>query len=116
MLLILLSISFYTMSAQNNFVWNNKRCAVALSYDDALNVHLDNAIPLLDSLGLKATFYLSGFSPSFRERVKDWISVAKKGHELGNHTLFHPCDGRMQGREWVTPEYRLEQIYNATDY
>jgi sialate O-acetylesterase len=52
---------------------------------------------------------LSGFFPSFRERVKDWICVAKKGHELGNHTLFHPCDGRISGREWVKPDYDLSK-------
>ena len=50
--------SLTTLSAQSKKSWNNKKCAVALTYDDALNVHLDNAIPLLDSLGLKATFYI----------------------------------------------------------
>jgi sialate O-acetylesterase len=56
---------------------------------------------------LKATFYLSGFFPDFRQRVNDWKSVAKQGHELGNHTLFHPCEGKSPGREWVKPDYDL---------
>lgn len=98
-----------TASAQNNAAWNGKKCAVSLTYDDALNVHLDNAVPLLDSLGLKATFYLSGFFPSFRERATEWKSVAAKGHELGNHTLFHPCDGTLPGREWVKADYDLSK-------
>ena len=34
------------------------------TYDDALNVHLDNVIPALDSLNLKGTFYLSGYFPA----------------------------------------------------
>jgi len=109
MLTVLLSAIFSSTYAQDSAVWHNKKCAVVLTYDDALNVHLDNAIPLLDSLGLKATFYLSGFSPGFRERVKDWISVAKEGHELGNHTLFHPCEGKSPGREWVKPDYDLNK-------
>ena len=95
------------MDAQNKAVWNGRTCAVSLTYDDALNVHIDNAVPLLDSLGLRATFYLSGFFPSFRERVIDWKRVAAKGHELGNHTLFHPCTGNIPGREWVKPDYDL---------
>jgi peptidoglycan-N-acetylglucosamine deacetylase len=97
------NISF--AQAQDN--WNDKKCAVVLTYDDALNVHLDNVIPLLDSLGLKATFYLSGFFQSFRERAGEWVTVAKHGHELGNHTLFHPCEGKAKGREWVKSDYDL---------
>ena len=49
--------------------WNNKKCAVCLTYDDALNVHLDSVIPVLDSLGLKGTFYLSGNFQTVQERA-----------------------------------------------
>jgi sialate O-acetylesterase len=95
------------VEGQDRGPWHAKRCAVALTYDDGLNVHLDYVVPLLDSLGFKGTFYLSGFFPSFRERVGDWISVARAGHELGNHSLFHPCEGKAPGREWVKPDYDL---------
>jgi sialate O-acetylesterase len=108
-LLLLLSLSFFTTYAQKDNVWHNKKCAIVLTYDDALKTHLDNVIPLLDSLGFRGTFYLSGFFPSFRERVKDWTLVAKKGHELGNHTLFHPCEGKAPGREWVKSDYDLNK-------
>ena len=84
--------------------WKNKKCAVVITYDDAINEHLDNAIPVLDSLGLKATFYLTAYSPACAKRLKEWRGVAAKGHELGNHTLFHPCMGNMPGREWVSKE------------
>jgi sialate O-acetylesterase len=97
------------MAAQEKGIWNGKACAVSLTYDDALNVHLDNVVPLLDSLGLKGTFYLSGFFPAFRARVADWKAAAATGHELGNHTLFHPCIGQMPGREWVPPDYDLSK-------
>ena len=89
--------------------WNRKRAAVVLTYDDALNVHLDNAIPLLDSLGLKATFYLSSYSPGCRTRLNDWRKAAMTGHELGNHTLFHPCVGNSSGREWVIADYDMSK-------
>jgi sialate O-acetylesterase len=106
-LLIFVSGFGSEMSAQDKILWQGKTCAVALTYDDALNVHLDNVIPALDSLGLKGTFYLSGFFPAFRTRVADWKAAAAKGHELGNHTLFHPCTGQMPSREWVPPDYDL---------
>src|SRR5689334_8367364 len=68
-------------------VWNGKKASVVLTYDDALNVHLDNVIPLLDSVNLKGTFYLSGYFPGCRDRIPDWRRAAASGHELGNHTL-----------------------------
>ena len=34
---------------QQSAVWNHKQFAVALTYDDGLNVHLDKVIPVLDS-------------------------------------------------------------------
>jgi sialate O-acetylesterase len=39
-------------------------------------------------------------------------AAAEKGNELGNHTLFHPCEGKAPGREWVNPEYDLN-IYSV---
>jgi peptidoglycan/xylan/chitin deacetylase (PgdA/CDA1 family) len=100
---------------KDNLVWQGKKCALVLTYDDALNVHLDNAIPLLDSLLLRGTFYLSGYSEGCKNRLKDWRKAAETGHELGNHTLFHPCDASLKGREWVDSErdlscYTLQRI------
>lgn len=98
---------FVNTYGQTDSSWHGKKCAVVLTYDDALNVHLDNAIPLLDSLKLKATFYLSAFYPGFSKRINDWRKAAGKGHELANHTLFHPCLGNRPGREWVSPDYDM---------
>lgn len=89
--------------------WKGKKCAVILTYDDALNVHLDHAITLLDSLNLKGTFYITGSFPGFKNRINDWKRAAERGHELGNHTLFHPCDASLPGRSWVNPENDLSK-------
>jgi sialate O-acetylesterase len=105
--LILIFNGGLVASAQSAGIWNNKKCAVSLTYDDALHVHLDNAIPLLDSLGLKGTFYLSGYSGALNNRIDDWRAIAKKGHELANHTIFHPCTGKLPGREFVSADYDL---------
>ncbi len=97
----------FVCASQKKLPWNGKKCAVVLTYDDALNVHLDNVVPALDSLGLKGTFYLSGYFPGCRERLQDWKVVGGNGHELANHSLFHPCTGGIPGREWVKPDYDL---------
>ena len=106
-LAVFLSITAFISFSQSQMAWHNKKCAVALTYDDALDVDLDNAVPVLDSLGLKATFYLSGYSGVLNNRLEDWRAIAKKGHELANHTLYHPCTGKLPGREFVTADYDL---------
>jgi peptidoglycan/xylan/chitin deacetylase (PgdA/CDA1 family) len=98
--------------AQKSQPWKGKSCAVVLTYDDALNMHLDHAIPALDSLGLKGTFYLTGYSGAIDKRIPEWRKAAAKGHELGNHTLYHPCAGGP-GRSFVTPETDLRN-YTVT--
>jgi peptidoglycan-N-acetylglucosamine deacetylase len=66
-----------------------KKAAIVLTYDDSLRSQLDIAIPQLDEAGLKGTFFLNGtFAP---EDVNRWRTVAMDGHELGNHSVFHPC-------------------------
>ncbi len=82
---------------------------MVLTYDDALNVHLDQAIPELDARGLKGSFYLSAFFPGWKNRIDEWRKAAANGHELGNHTLYQPCDASLPGRDWVAPENDLSQ-------
>lgn len=97
------------INAQTSTTWNGKSCAVVLTYDDALNVHLDNVIPCLDSCGFKGTFYVTGEAPTLYNRLNDWRNAAANGHELGNHTMFHPCDGQLPGRSWVSAEKDLSK-------
>lgn len=110
MLLSFLLLFVQIAKSQNAQVWNNKQCAVVLTYDDAIDVDLDNVIPALDSLKLKATFYLIGSSPVVNLRMKEWRLAALHGHELGNHSLFHPCDGSFEGRRsFVAPDNDLSK-------
>ncbi len=109
--LIILSFSLVCLCINTTFAqtlktWNGKKAAVVLTYDDAINQHLDNALPVLNKLNLKATFYMTAFSDASKNRIPAWRNVAKQGHELGNHTLYHPCMGG-KGREWVSKEQDL---------
>jgi peptidoglycan/xylan/chitin deacetylase (PgdA/CDA1 family) len=98
--------SYFTL-AQNNVPWHGKKCAVVLTYDDALNVDLTNAIPELDSAGLKGTFYISDYFNGLNAQLFKWRSAAVNGHELANYTVFHPCEGGRAGREFAKPDYDL---------
>ena len=97
--------------AKNDFTWpDGRKMAISLSYDDALNSQLDNAIPALNKHGLVASFYLTLASSTVRQRLTEWREAAIQGHELGNHTIYHPCSAALPDREWV-PSY-----YNIDDY
>lgn len=101
--LLFISVAFLAI-AQNNKSWNGKKCVVVLTYDDALNVDLTNAIPALDSVELKATFYIANYNGELQSKISMWRAAAANGHELGNHTIYHPCEGGRAGREFVNPQ------------
>lgn len=86
---------------------SESRCIVSLSYDDALPCHFESVAPLLEEHGLRGTFYVP-CGTSFFARVESWREVAAQGHELGNHTLFHPC----HDASWLDEAYNLRH-YSA---
>lgn len=89
------------------------KAAIVLTYDDALPSQLDIAVPALDAAGLKGTFFLSGVKVS---DVPRWRAAAEKGHELANHTIFHPCPAAVfptdprNTSEAYTPASILKEI------
>ncbi len=121
-LLLVVPVVFFAamnINAQNQpeLPWNNHACAVSLTYDDGLNVHLDIVAKALDSAGFRGTFFIPVTSKPLFKRMDEWAAISRNGHELGNHTLFHPCSGKSAGREWVTEEndldkYTVDQIVN----
>ena len=86
---------------------NGTQAAVSLSYDDSVPVHYQKVAPLLEKHDLRGTFYLSVLTI---ENTEAWKSVAAQGHELGNHSLFHPCRRVKSFESWL-PEY-----YDLADY
>jgi beta-glucanase (GH16 family) len=96
-------------SAHAGETWpNGARAAVSLAYDDALDSQLDHALPALERYGIKATFYLTLANPPVRRRLAEWRAAAQRGHELGNHSLFHQCSGSAPERAWVAPHRNLD--------
>jgi peptidoglycan/xylan/chitin deacetylase (PgdA/CDA1 family) len=103
-----------SFSQTENQPWNNKQAAVVLTYDDGLNIDLTNVIPALNKVGLKGTFYIADFG-NLRTQIPKWRVAAGQGHELANHTIYHPCEGGRPGREFVRPDndlnnYTVRQI------
>ena len=93
-----------TAARQPSMTWpDGKQAAIVLTYDDALRSHLDVALPQLDAAAFKGTFFLSGTLP--QDDVERWRKAAAAGHELGNHSVFHPCArGTFEMPEQYTSE------------
>jgi len=99
----------FQSAANDDFTWPYAtKAAVSLSYDDALNSQLDNAIPTLDKYGFKGSFYLTLNSLVVNARLNEWRIIASNGHELGNHTINHACSGSLPGRDWVPKDNDLD--------
>lgn len=72
------------------FQWpEGKKMALSLTFDDARLSQIDTGIPLLDKHGVKATFYIS--ISNMIQRLDGWKQAIKNGHDIGNHSLLHPC-------------------------
>ena len=92
------------------FEWpNGKRAAVSLTFDDARPSQVDVGVPILNAYGLRGTFYLSPSNIS--ARLEQWKNAVALGHEMGNHTLSHPCTGNFPwSRANALEDYTLERM------
>ncbi len=89
---------------------NGAHCAVSLTYDDGLDSHFADVAPTLEAHGLRGTFNITLARDTVLNCLPEWRAVATRGHELGNHTLFHPCRSTPEKpMPWVGP-------YNLLDY
>jgi len=89
--LTILFLSFFVLGVHaQQIIWpHHKKAVIVLTYDDGLKSQLDNAVPTLEAAKLPATFFLIGDINNVN--IPQWRALSKKGFELGNHTLYHPC-------------------------
>ncbi len=69
---------------------NGCQGAVSLTFDDGSQSQLNIVVPMLEKYGLKASFYVNT-GDNYQQRLQPWRAVAQAGHEIGNHTISHPC-------------------------
>ena len=97
------------------FPWpEGKKMALSLTFDDARLSQIDTGIPLLDKYGVKATFYIS--PGSLLQRTDGWKKAVNNGHDIGNHSVYHPCSGNFAwSRNKALEEYSLQKMRNELD-
>ena len=93
-----------------DFHWpEGKRAAISLTFDDARFSQVERGLPILDEYGTKATFYVS--MGSLEKRLEAWKAAVANGHEIGSHSLVHPCSGNFPfARERALEDYTLDQM------
>ena len=102
-----------TLSAQTDsslFAWpEGKHAAVSLSFDDARESQVIVGTRLLDQYGVKATFFV--VPAAVEKQLDGWKKAVASGHEIGNHSLTHPCTGNfVWSRKNALEDYTLEQM------
>lgn len=104
-----------TSQKKSDFQWPvGKKMALSLTFDDARLSQPDKGIPLLDKYGVKATFYLS--PDNMKQRLAQWKKAVSDGHDIGNHSLFHPCTGNFEwSRDHALENYTLEDMSRELD-
>jgi peptidoglycan/xylan/chitin deacetylase (PgdA/CDA1 family) len=88
---------------------DNKKIAISLTFDDARESQVNGGTALLDSFGVKATFFVvpSGVEKS----LAGWKKAVSMGHEIGNHSLNHPCTGNFGwSRNKALEDYSLDKM------
>ena len=102
-------------ATQERLPWpDNKKMALSLTFDDARLSQADIGIPLLDKYGVKATFYMS--PGNFVQRLDTWKKAVTGGHDIGNHSIHHPCTGNFAwSRHKALEDYTLEKMRSELD-
>lgn len=100
---------------KSTFKWpEGKKMGLSLTFDDARFSQADKGIPLLDKYGVKGTFYVS--PGNMEQRLEAWNKAAKNGHEIGNHSIVHPCTGNFDwSRGKALEDYTLSKMYAELD-
>lgn len=107
---LLLSVFALAQQPATNFKWpDGKRAALSLSFDDARQSQVDVGLALLDKHRVKATFYV--VPSAVERRLEGWKKLVASGHEIGNHTLNHPCTGNFDwSRQKALEDYTIEKM------
>ena len=93
-----------------------KRVAVSLSFDDGRASQIDIGLDVINPTGVKVTFFVNPGGEAFHSRLAGWKRVVASGHEIGSHSVNHPCTGNFP---WslhnALENYTLEQMSQQLD-
>lgn len=94
---LLFSTAVWNVTAQETkpaFHWpEGKRVAVSLSFDNGRASQVDTGLDVINPTGVKVTFFVN--PPAVKEHLNGWKRAVASGHEIGSHSVTHPCTGNF---------------------
>src|SRR5688572_7649145 len=113
---LIISASFLMQSTAakgqsgKTFSWpSGKRVAISITFDDARLSQVEGGTALLDEFNVKATFFV--VPSAVEKRLEGWKKATASGHEIGNHSLNHPCTGNfLWSRKNALEDYTLDKM------
>ncbi|MBZ5855528.1 polysaccharide deacetylase family protein [Flavihumibacter profundi] len=108
--IMLLNQLTFAQKSASPFSWpEGKKVAISLSFDDARESQVIVGTTLLDAYGVKATFFV--VPSSVEKQLEGWKKAVASGHEIGNHSLTHPCTGNFSwSRDNALEDYTLKKM------
>src|SRR5438067_10080081 len=109
---ILSSLAVKAQQDSSVFHWpQGKQAAISLTFDDARESQVLVGTQLLNQYGIKATFFV--VPSSVEKQLDGWKKAVASGHEIGNHTLTHPCTGNFDfSRKNALEDHTLNDMQN----
>jgi peptidoglycan/xylan/chitin deacetylase (PgdA/CDA1 family) len=96
------------------FHWpEGKRAAISMAFDDARLSQIDVGLDLLNKCAVKVTFCV--VPAGVKQRLEGWKRAVASGHEIGNHTMNHPCTINYGFSSHVTENYTLAMMAKEID-
>ncbi len=96
-------------SSDNTYLANfpeNKKMAISFLFDDGEKNIYDNAVPIFEKNGFRATIpIIAGFTPdksndSFWGSWTQWKDAANRGFEIANHSMYHRDSRKLHGSDF----------------
>lgn len=98
-----------------SFAWPaGHRAACSITFDDGRASQVVNGLPILDRFGIKATFY--PMPEALDADPVRWKAALLSGHEIGNHSLCHPCSCNFPfSRAHALEDYTIARMGEELD-
>jgi len=95
---------------------------ISLTFDDGLRCQFDQALPVLNSHGIPATFFLiANKEPTHEGRKNEWWKIdwrdedramlkkaVQRGHEIGSHSVTHDATKMPKQPEFEARESKRQ--------
>ena len=109
-ILLYVPLESFGQPGDSSFSWpEGYEMGLSLTFDDARSSQPNGGTDLLDRYGARATFYV--VPASVEPFLGEWKRIVETGHEIGNHSIEHPCTGNFSwSKDTPLEEYTMKKM------